>query len=65
VVKTKGQEDLDVPVKMQRLAQWCDDVNRVQRDVTYDFVYVDQESFDDYRPTSFRQLVDSFTEYKH
>ena len=23
IVETKGQEDLDVPLKMQRLRQWC------------------------------------------
>ncbi len=32
--------------------------------VTYDFVYVDEESFEKYKPTSFRQLVDGFREYK-
>ncbi len=64
IVETKGQEDLDVPLKMQRLRQWCEDINRVQTDVKYDFVYVDQESFEKYKPTSFRQLIDGFREYK-
>ncbi len=64
IVETKGREDLDVPLKMQRLRQWCEDINRVQTDVEYNFVYVDQESFDKYKPTSFKQLVDGFREYK-
>ncbi len=64
VVETKGREDVDVPLKMARLRQWCEDINRVQSDVAYDFVYVDEESFEKYRPTSFRQLVDGFREYK-
>ena len=64
VVETKGREDLDVPLKMQRLSQWCEDVNRASTDVTYDFVYVDQESFDVYRPETFQQLLDGFREYK-
>ena len=64
IVETKGQEDLDVPLKMERLRQWCEDINRVQSDVKYDFVYVDQEGFDKYKPTSFRQLIDGFREYK-
>lgn len=64
VVETKGQEDLDVPLKMQRLKQWCEDINRAQREKKYDFVYVDQESFEKYKPTSFRQLVEAFKEYK-
>ncbi|MDP2853792.1 MAG: hypothetical protein Q8O28_06055 [Smithellaceae bacterium] len=35
--------------------------------VEYDydfFVYVDEESFEKYKPTSFRQLLDGFKEYK-
>jgi len=64
IVETKGQEDLDVPLKMERLRQWCEDINRVQSNVTYDFVYADEESFEKYKPTSFRQLLDGFREYK-
>ena len=64
IVETKGREDLDVPLKTQRLRQWCEDINRVQADVEYDFVYVDQENFEKYKPASFRQLVDGFREYK-
>ncbi|GAH61048.1 unnamed protein product, partial [marine sediment metagenome] len=54
IVETKGQEDLDVPLKMQRLSQWCEDINKVQSDVTYDFVYVDMGNFEQYKPASFR-----------
>jgi len=64
VVETKGLADLDVPLKMARLRQWCEDINRVQSDVKYGFVYVDQESFDSYHPASFRQLLGGFTEYQ-
>ena len=64
IVETKGQGDLDVPLKMARLRQWCEDINRVQTDVEYDFVYVDEESFEKYKPTSFRQLVEGFREYR-
>ncbi|PIR83882.1 type III restriction endonuclease subunit R, partial [Candidatus Kaiserbacteria bacterium CG10_big_fil_rev_8_21_14_0_10_51_14] len=64
IVETKGQEDLDVPLKMARLAQWCEDINRVQSDVKFDFVYVDEEGFEKYKPDSFKQLVAGFREYK-
>ncbi len=64
IVETKGQEDLDVPLKMERLRQWCADINHIQSDVVYGYVYVDEEGFEKYRPTSFRQLVDAFHEYK-
>lgn len=64
IVETKGQEQLDVAPKMARLRQWCDDINRVQSGVVYDFVYVDQESFEKYKPSSFRQLIDGFKAFK-
>jgi DNA modification methylase len=64
VVETKGREDLDLPPKMERLRQWCEDINRLQADVTYDFVFVDEESLDRYKPKSFKVLLDGFTEYK-
>ena len=63
LVETKGQEDLAVPLKMAR-RQWCEDINRVQADVAYDFVDVDEESFKKFHPTSFRQLLEGFKEYK-
>jgi len=65
IVETKGQEDLDVPHKMQRLRQWCEDVNAMQSDVKYDFVFVDQESFEKYAPKSFDDLLAGFHEYKN
>ncbi|MHB9101689.1 MAG: DEAD/DEAH box helicase family protein, partial [Sulfuricella sp.] len=64
IVETKGQADLDVPLKMARLKQWCEDINRVQTDVKYGFVYVDQESFEKYKPGSFRGLVAAFAGYQ-
>lgn len=64
IVETKGLEDLDVPLKMERLRQWCEDTNAAQSETTFDFVYVDEESFNKYKPTSFAQLVESFREYK-
>ena len=64
VVETKGLADLDVPLKMERLKQWCADVNNAQNRVTYDFVFVDEEGFNRYKPKSFLELLNSFTKYK-
>jgi type III restriction enzyme len=64
IVETKGQEDLDVLLKMRRLRQWCEDINQVQSDVTYDFVYVDMGNFEQYKPTSFHELNNGFREYR-
>lgn len=64
VVETKGQEDLDVPPKMERLRQWCEDINRVQADATWDFIFVDEEGFNKYEPKSIKELLTSFRAYK-
>jgi len=64
IVETKGLADLDVPLKMHRLKQWCEDINRVQSDIVYDYVFVDEESFMKYNPSLFRQLIEGFREYK-
>ncbi|MCL0077000.1 DEAD/DEAH box helicase family protein [Dehalococcoidia bacterium] len=64
VVETKGQQDIDVPQKMARLQQWCADINGIQSNLTYDFVYVDEEGFEKYRPKLFADLLAGFREYK-
>lgn len=64
IVETKGREELDVPPKMARLKQWCEDVNAAQSGTVYDFVYVDQKSFEKYDCKSFEDLLSSFREYK-
>ena len=64
VAETKGRKDVDVDPKMYRLAQWCEDINTVQSDVVYDFVYVDEDSFREYTPRTFQQLLEGFREYK-
>ena len=64
IAETKGREDVDVDLKAHRLAQWCEDINTVQSDVVYDFVYVDEESYRTYQPRTFQQLLEGFREYK-
>ncbi len=65
IVETKGLEDLDVPPKMKRLKEWCTDINKVQSEVRYDFVYVDEASFKRYKPKTFEALLSSFMDYKN
>jgi type III restriction enzyme len=64
IIETKGLEDLDVPLKMERLKQWCIDINKAQSDISYDYVFVDQEGFEQYQPKTFNELVAGFREYK-
>jgi type III restriction enzyme len=48
IVETKGNEDLDVPLKIARLHNWCVDINNSQKKYKFDFVFVNQEEFDKY-----------------
>ncbi|MEE4355760.1 MAG: DEAD/DEAH box helicase family protein [Desulfococcaceae bacterium] len=64
IAETKGQEDLDVPPKMARLRQWCEDVNKAQSQVQYDFVFVDDAGFEQYGPKTFADILNGFREYK-
>ncbi len=64
IIETKGLQDLDVPLKTQRLKQWCEDINKAQPHVKYDFVFVDEESFNKYSPKSFDDLATNFRQYK-
>lgn len=64
IVETKGQEDLDVPLKMERLKQWCEDINKSQSNIKYDYVFVDELDFHMYPPKSFGDLINNFKKYK-
>ena len=67
IVETKGREELDLPQKMVRLRQWCEDATAAsQTDAgpAYRFVYVDQESFERNSPNSLAALATAFTEYQ-
>jgi type III restriction enzyme len=67
IVETKGREELDLPQKMSRLRQWCEDANEASKDdggPVYRFVYVDQESFERHKPSSFAGLASAFREYQ-
>jgi type III restriction enzyme len=64
IVETKGQVDLDVPLKVARLKQWCEDINAAQQEIVFDFVFVDQEGFEKYQPKNFQELADNFTAFR-
>jgi type III restriction enzyme len=67
VVETKGREELDLPQKMARLRQWCEDAthaSQAEGGPAYRFVYVDQGGFERQPPTSFAALVAGFVEYQ-
>jgi type III restriction enzyme len=64
IVETKGLKDIDVPHKMARLRQWCEDINQLQNKTEFLFAYVDEENFNKYQPSSFNELLKMFQEYQ-
>jgi len=52
---------------MARLRQWCEDATQAATDddgPAYHFVYVDQQGFEQHKPSSFAGLVSAFREYQ-
>jgi type III restriction enzyme len=65
IIETKGREELDLPQKMARLRQWCEDATAAEENGTrYEFIYVDQEGFEKHAPKSLADLVSGFTSYQ-
>lgn len=61
VVETKGREDLDDPLKIERLKQWCVDVNKSQKEIRFQCLYVRQEEYEKYQPRRFADLKINFS----
>ncbi len=61
IVETKGREDLDDPLKIERLRLWCNDVNTIQNQTRYIPVYVKQEEYEKYLPKSFSDVIKMFS----
>jgi len=61
IVETKGREDLDDPLKIERLKLWCEDVNTIQSQVRYIPVYIKQEEYEKYQPKSFSDVIKIFS----
>lgn len=57
IVETKGRQDLNDPLKIDRLRQWCDDVNAKNTSVKYSCLFVAQETFEKYKASDFNSLV--------
>ncbi len=70
IIETKGRAEIDVPQKMSRLRQWCEDATAAtkadgQSGKTYRFIYVDQLGFErGVPPKTLAGLAASFTEYQ-
>lgn len=56
IIETKGREDLDDPLKIARLKQWCEDANDRQKKIEYKMLYVKQEEWDKYKPNKLSDI---------
>ena len=58
IVETKGREDLDDPLKWERLQQWCADATaHDEAGRKFHALFVRQEDWEAHKLTSFGQLV--------
>jgi len=58
ILETKGNEVLDDIEKIQRLNQWCQDINKLQSDKRFKMLYIKQDDWDklETRPGSFAEF---------
>ena len=61
IIETKGREDLDDPLKIDRLKQWCEDANNRQKKSKFEMLYIKQEDWDKYTPKDFKELTNNFS----
>lgn len=67
VVETKGRAELDLPKKMARLKQWCEDVctaSKADGGTKFGFVYVDEQGWERNPPRDFAGLRAAFREFQ-
>lgn len=67
IIETKGRAELDLPQKMTRLKQWCEDAtegSHADGRPSYHFVYVDQEGYQRNPPSTLAGLVAAFRDYQ-
>lgn len=57
IIETKGREDVEDEHKLNRLKQWCDDVNQIGGLVKYSWLYIREDDFEKYQPKSFTELT--------
>lgn len=64
IVETKGREDLDDPLKIKRLEQWCEDANSRQKKMVYKMLYVRQEDWEKFKPKNWKDITKIFNKYE-
>jgi len=60
LIETKGREDIEDPLKWERLVQWCEDASAKVLNRNFRALFVRQEQWEKYRPKHFRGLSAAF-----
>ena len=60
IVETKGREDLDDPLKWERLQRWCENATQCDPPTVYRSLFVREEQWVSTRPRDFRELIAGF-----
>lgn len=62
IIETKGGEYVNDALKIKALDKWCKQINNIQPTYTYSRLYIDQETFDEYKQeiNSFETLCNLF-----
>ncbi len=60
IIETKGLEDFDASLKLERLIQWCEDINKKQNKSVFHWLYIEQEKFVKYKSSDFSSLIKTF-----
>lgn len=60
IIETKGMEELDLNLKLNRLKEWCIDVNNIQSDFQYDYLYIPYKKFTENPPPNFGNLINIY-----
>ena len=66
IIEYKGMEDIEVPQKINRLKEWINDVNNLQDEINYEWLFVDDYTFKMNPPSNFQELIDlNFNNYRN
>jgi len=60
LIETKGREDVEDPLKWERLVHWCEDASTKVVNRNFRPMFVQQEEWEKYRPKNFRELCAGF-----
>ncbi|HLD26609.1 MAG TPA: DEAD/DEAH box helicase family protein [Patescibacteria group bacterium] len=60
IIETKGREDINDVLKIERLKQWSDDINKAQKSISYKMLYIKQEEFEKNKLRNFAELESLF-----